>query len=358
MNNNNYVVIMAGGIGSRFWPFSRNHKPKQFHDVLGRGKTMLQETAERFYKICPKENIYIVTNVAYKEIVKQNLPYLSDNQILLEPEGRNTAPCIAYASYKISKKNANAILFIASSDHYVMKEKEFEKTVNSAIDFASKNNDLITIGIMPTRPDTGYGYIQYDENSQGNMKKVKTFAEKPNHETALQFLASGDFVWNSGMFIFNFNAIEAAFKQFMPDLHEKFSSLNEVYFSENEQVEINKMYKSCESISFDYGIMEKAGNVHTILGHFGWSDVGTWKSIYELAEKNSEGNVIEGNTMLYDTHNCIIKTPEDKLVVINGLDGFIVAEFEKVLMICKKSDEQKVKQFLIDSKAKFGNSYS
>ncbi len=348
---------MAGGIGSRFWPFSRAHKPKQFHDVLGKGLTMLEETANRFLSICPKENIFVVTNTVYKNEVKKILPYLVDNQILLEPEGRNTAPCIAYASYKIATKNPLATIIVTPSDQYVMKEKEFEKTVRIAANHAKSNNDIVTVGIVPTRPDTGYGYIQYDEKSDKDIKKVKSFAEKPNHETALQFLASGDFVWNAGLFIFNFSTIDQAFGSFLPQMSASFSNLSTVYYTENEQSHIDTLYPKCQSISFDYGIMEKASNVHTILGHFGWSDVGTWKSIYELAEKDSQKNVIEGNVMVYDSHNCIVKTPADKLVVINGLDGFIVAEYDSVLMVCKKEDEQKVKQFLTDAKSKFGNKF-
>lgn len=348
---------MAGGIGSRFWPFSRSSKPKQFHDVLGRGMTMLEETANRFFGICPKENIYVVTNAAYKNIVKEILPYLSDNQILLEPEGRNTAACIAYASYKIAKINANATIIITPSDQYVMKEKEFEKTVIIAANYAKKNNDIVTVGIVPTRPDTGYGYIQYDEKITAEIKKVKSFAEKPNHETALQFMASGDFVWNAGLFIFNFATISLAFQQFLPLMANSFEQLEPHYFATDEQSKIDVIYPKCQSISFDYGIMEKAPNVYTILGHFGWSDVGTWKSIYELADKNAQGNVIEGNTLVYDSRNCIVKTPADKLVIINGLDGFIVAEYENVLMICKKDEEQRVKQFLADAKDKFSNKF-
>ncbi|TAF72423.1 MAG: mannose-1-phosphate guanylyltransferase [Bacteroidetes bacterium] len=354
---NNFVVIMAGGVGSRFWPISRTYAPKQFHDVLGTGKTMLQETANRFLNICPKENIYVVTNAAYYELVKKDLPYLSDSQILLEPEARNTAPCIAYSCYKIISKNPDAIITISPADHYIMKLAEFEKTINAAINHAKNQEDLVTIGIVPTRPDTGYGYIQFDENDKKDTKKVKQFAEKPNHETALQFLASGDFVWNAGIFIFNAQTIKKSYQKFLPKLDSVFNSIENTYFTTEEIKKINEIYPSTESISFDYGIMEKSENVYVILGHFGWSDVGTWKSLYELAEKNSEGNVIEGEAMIYNSTNCIIKTPKDKLVVINGLEGFIVAEFDGALMICKKDDEQKVKQFVADAKTKYGKKY-
>lgn len=349
---------MAGGVGSRFWPISRYYAPKQFHDLLGTGKSMLEETANRFLTICPKENIYVVTNVDYYELVKKDLPYLSDNQILLEPEARNTAACIAYSCYKIISKNKAAIITISPADHYIFKVAEFEKTIQTAIKYATKNEDLVTIGIVPTRPDTGYGYIQYDNLEKNELKKVKKFTEKPNRETVLQFLASGDFVWNAGIFIFNALTIKKSFQKFLPDQNAIFESLSNFYFTDQESKKINNFYKNLTSISFDYGIMEKSDNVYVILGYFGWSDVGTWKSLYELAEKNTEENVVEGLAMIYNSTNCIIKTPKDKLVVINGLDGFIVAESDGALLICKKDDEQKVKQFVQDIKQKFGNKYS
>jgi mannose-1-phosphate guanylyltransferase len=351
---NNYVVIMAGGVGTRFWPLSRANFPKQFHDILGTGKTMIQQATDRFDGVCPKENIYVVTNALYKDLVKQNLPYLNDNQILLEPEAKNTAPCIAYAVYKIKSINPDANIVISPSDQFILKENEYAKTIKQALDYAGRYNDIITIGIVPTRPDTGYGYIQYDENDQNDVKKVIRFAEKPNHETALQFLASGDFLWNGGIFVFNVNTIIDAFKEYLPDIDQTFSAIDSFYFTSSEQEKINQIYPLCQSISIDYGIMEKATNVRVILGYFGWSDVGTWKSVYELAEKNTDNNVVEGNTMLFNTKNCIVKMPKNKLTVINGLDGFIVAEFENVLMICQKDDEQKVKEFVTEAKKKFG----
>ncbi|MFN0048272.1 MAG: mannose-1-phosphate guanylyltransferase [Cytophagales bacterium] len=354
-NTNDFLVIMAGGVGSRFWPYSRTKYPKQFHDILGTGKTMLQQTASRFEGIIPNENIYVVTNKIYADLVKQNLPFLTDNQILLEPSAKNTAPCIAFAAYKIAKKNPKANIVVSPADHFIQKEEEFKKTIATSLSYSAASESILTIGIVPTRPDTGYGYIQYDKNTQTDIKKVKRFAEKPNNETALQFLASGDFLWNGGLFIFKVQIIKQSFRKYMPDMDLLFDS--DLYYTDREAQFIDAIYPKCDSISIDYGIMEKADNVHVILGYFGWSDVGTWKSVHDLAEKNAEKNVIDGNVFTYDTHDCIIKTPKDKLVVINGLDGYIVTEFDGVLMICKKDDEQKVKEFVADSKKHFGDKF-
>jgi mannose-1-phosphate guanylyltransferase len=354
MNKNNYVVIMAGGIGSRFWPYSRTNFPKQFHDILGTGRSMLQETADRFDSICPPENIYIVTNKLYKDLVKDSLPFLSEHQILLEPEAKNTAPCVAYACNKISKLNAEAKIIVTPSDQFVLKLDQFVETINKGIDFASKENVLVTVGIVPTRPDTGYGYIQFDNSkSHTDTYKVKNFREKPNVETALAFINSGDYLWNSGLFIWSAQAIETAFAKYLPQMNEQFIRGKDVYGTDNEFEFIDELYPNCESISIDYGIMEKADNVYVIPGNYGWSDVGTWKSVYELSDKNQEGNVVSSNVLTYDTKDCIVKTPSHKLVVINGLEGYIVAEFDDVLMICKKDDEQKVKQFVSDVRKNF-----
>jgi mannose-1-phosphate guanylyltransferase len=351
MNSNNYAIIMAGGIGSRFWPFSRVAKPKQFHDVLGTGKTMIQQTAERFFNTCPKENIFVVTNKIYVELVKEQLPYLSYDQILAEPIGRNTAPCVAYAAYKIVQKNPDACLVVAPSDHIILKEQEFEKTITTALLEASKNDVLITLGIRPSRPDTGYGYIQFLEDKSNNLQKVKTFTEKPALELAKTFLESGDFVWNAGIFIFNVKSIISAFKKFLPDMAETFEDGKEGYWTDKESDFIQQAYSQSKNISIDYGIMEKASNVYVLLSNFGWSDLGTWKSLYEFSSKNNFGNVFQGNILAYDVTNSIIKTPSDKLVVVHGLHDFIVAEYDGVLMICKKEDEQKVKDFVADVKS-------
>ncbi len=352
----NYVVIMAGGVGSRFWPFSRSTFPKQFHDVLGVGKSLLQLTADRFENVCPKENIYIVTNVAYKDLVKEQLPYLSDDQILCEPTGRNTAPCVAYAAYKIYSKNKNANLVISPADHVILKEQEFEKKILSCLDEADKGDSLITLGIQPTRPDTGYGYINF-EKTEGLFPKVIAFKEKPDAPTAQSYIDSGDFVWNAGIFIWKADSIISAFEQYTPELGTQFSEGNSKYYTSEEDTFIEDTYGKCESISIDYAIMEHATNVLVQLADIGWSDLGTWKSLYEVSDKQENNNVIDGDVYLYDTKNTIIKTPKERLVVVQGLDNYIVAEYDNVLMICNKDEEQKVKEFVGRVKEEKDSSY-
>lgn len=346
--NNNFVVIMAGGVGTRFWPFSRTNNPKQFHDVLGTGKSLLQQTAARFDGICPKENIYIVTSADYVNLIKQQLPFLSDEQILAEPIRRNTAPCVAYASYKIAKKNPNANIIVAPSDHIILQEREFERRINIAINEAMNEDVLVTLGIQPSRPDTGYGYIQYIQDDN-EVKKVKTFTEKPHLELAKAFLESGEYVWNAGIFVWNVRAIKKAFDLYLPKMAEIFDDGEPFYFTDQESDFISKAYHICKSISIDNGIMEKAQNVFVVLSDFGWSDLGTWKSLYEVSNKDESENVTDGHVMLYDVKNSIIKTPQERLVVVQGLDGYIVAEYDNVLMICQKDQEQKVKNFVADA---------
>ena len=336
---------MAGGVGTRFWPFSRSTNPKQFHDVLGTGKTLLQQTAERFEGLCPKENIYVVTSEEYYQITKTQLPYLSDNQVLTEPNRKNTAPCIAYACYKIASKNPKANVVVAPADHIILKEDEFRRRIEVALAASAHENILVTLGIQPTRPDTGYGYIQFADD-ESEVKRVKTFREKPNHELAKEFIKSGEFVWNAGIFIWNVQAIMASFEDSLPEIHKSFSEIKAVFYTEKEKKAIEKLYATCQSISIDNGIMEPAKNVFVVLSDIGWSDLGTWKSLYEISEKDEFENAIDANAMLFDTQNCIIKTPKDRLVVVNGLNGFIVAEYDNVLMICRKDDEQKVKEFV------------
>lgn len=338
---------MAGGIGSRFWPFSRTNFPKQFHDVLGTGKSLLQQTAERFEGVCPPENIYVVTNDIYGALVKEQLPFLSDDQILLEPCGKNTAPCVAYAAYKIASKDAKANLIISPSDHIILKEELFKNKVRTGLEEVSKTNILLTLGIEPNRPDTGYGYIKFEE-SANELKKVIAFTEKPNLEKATQFLASGDYVWNAGIFIWSAASIIAAFEKHCENLHQLFSKGE--YYNDQEAAFVNEAYNTCESISIDYAIMEKADNVSVLLCDIGWSDLGTWKSLYEISEKDDNGNVLEGNIRAYNTQNCIFKTPKNRLVVAEGLNDFIVAEYDNVLMICPKEQEQKVKEYVADLK--------
>jgi mannose-1-phosphate guanylyltransferase len=338
---------MAGGVGTRFWPFSRNNNPKQFHDVLGTGQSLLQQTVGRFEGVCPPENVYIVTSDEYKGLVQKQLPHMNDEQILCEPNRRNTAPCIAYACYKIASRDPQANIVVAPADHIILKEDIFRSRINLALAAAAQSDMLLTLGIKPTRPDTGYGYIQFAE-AEAEVKKVKTFTEKPPLSRATEFLESGDFVWNAGIFVWNVQSIIRAFEAYLPAIATIFT--NGPYYSDQESTFINKVYATCQSVSIDVGIMEKASNVYVVLSDFGWSDLGTWKSLYDVSNKDHEQNVTEGKLMLYDAKNCIIKTPQDKLVVVQGLDGYIVAENDGVLMICKLEEEQRVRDFVADAK--------
>jgi mannose-1-phosphate guanylyltransferase len=351
MNKNNYVVIMAGGAGTRFWPFSRSNYPKQFHDVLGTGRTLLQQTADRFVKVCPPENIFVVTSSEYKDVVQQQLPQLSEQQILLEPARRNTAPCIAYASYKIGLQNPSANIVVAPADHIILREDEFVKTIETALVATQKEDILVTLGIKPSRPDTGYGYIQYLP-SKKSIKKVKTFTEKPYLELAKKFVESGDYVWNAGIFVWSVKSITQNFNRHMGDVAELFEDGKKHFYQKTEEKFINKVYSQCKNISIDYGIMEKADEVYVVLSDFGWSDLGTWKSLYDISPKDDKGNVLDGNIMHYETTDCIIKTPKDRLVVTYGLEGFIVAEYDNVLLICQKEEEQRVRDFVADARNK------
>ncbi len=354
MNPNNYVVIMAGGIGSRFWPFSRTTFPKQFHDVMGTGKTMIQQTADRYRNICPQENILVVTNKDYAELVKSQLPWMTENQILLEPMGRNTAPCVAYAAFKIFAKNPDANLVVCPADHVILMEETFERVILEALESTQKSDRLLTLGMKPTRPDTGYGYIQFHEIPDP-VKKVKTFTEKPELEIARKFLESGDFVWNAGIFIWNARSIIHALEKHQPELYEIFNDGIQHMWTANEQSFINNTYPQCKNISVDNGIMEKATNVYVMLADFGWSDLGTWKSLYELSDKDENGNVVNANAMLYDTYNSVVRVGKDKLVVLEGVDNLIVAEADGVIMICHKDHEQRVKDFVSDAKQSAAN---
>lgn len=354
---NNYVVIMAGGIGSRFWPMSTSSNPKQFHDVLGIGKTLLQLTVERYLSICDEENILIVTNEKYKALVQEQLPNFNEDQILLEPSRKNTAPCVAYASYKIHSKNKDANIIVAPSDHLILKEVEFQKTIETAMENTAKNNCLMTIGIKPSRPDTGYGYIQF-EDGESDIRKVKTFTEKPSLDIAQRFLESGDFYWNSGMFIWSAASIIEAFEKLLPEIGKLFSELNDIYYTPQEETEINKIYPICKNISIDYGIMEKADNVEVILADLGWSDLGTWGSLYTHIDKDEHKNAVVGsNVLTYDANDNMVLVPDKKLVVIQGLNDYIVVESNDTLLICKKRDEQKIKQFVTDIRSKKGDKF-
>ncbi len=343
----NYCVIMGGGIGSRFWPFSRESYPKQFLDFFGVGRSLLQMTFDRFAKIIPTENIYIVTNERYLDLIKAQLPQLQTKQILLEPARRNTAPCIAYATYHIRACNPRANIVVAPSDHLILKEEVFLRDVQKALDFVKENNALVTLGIKPSRPETGYGYIQESH-------------EKPNLELAKVFMESGEFFWNSGLFVWNAETIMDAFRKFLPDITARFDLGKDDFNTEGEHAFIKENFQYCLSISIDYGIMEKADNVYMLCVDFGWADLGTWGSLYDLAPKDEQRNaILKSNTMLYESKNNIITLDNpNRLAVIQGLNDYIVAESGNILLICKKEEEQRIKQFVADARLNHGPDYN
>jgi mannose-1-phosphate guanylyltransferase len=357
---NNYVAIMAGGIGSRFWPASRSSYPKQFLDILGTGRTLIQWTYHRFSNICPKENIYFITNQQYVETLKAQIPDLDDAHILSEPFRKNTAPAMALMAYKVHEINPKANIIMAPSDHLIMDERAFERTVFDALDFTAHHDVLLTLGIQPTRPDTGYGYIQYevDQDDEFNRAyKVKTFTEKPNLELAKTFIRSGDFLWNSGIFVWNAKTIIDAFKAFLPEVHELFS--NDIKgICDNNPAVLSKIYSQAPNISIDYGIMEKASNVHVIPASFGWSDLGTWESAYDNSEKDYLGNAVYGdNVMVIDASECMISVPNDKLVVVQGIENCIVIDTKDVLLICERDKEQQIKEYVAEVKRNKGDKF-
>lgn len=357
----NYCVIMGGGIGSRFWPFSRESYPKQFLDFFGSGRSLLQMTFDRFAKIIPVENIYIVTNEQYATLIKEQLPELSQQQILLEPCRRNTAPCIAYAAYHIKACNPNANIVVAPSDHLILKEEAFLSDVQKGLEFVKHNNALVTLGIKPSRPETGYGYIQSSDTLIEDFTKVKTFTEKPNLELAKVFQASGEFFWNSGIFLWNVDAILEAFSKFLPDISARFDMGKDSFNTENEKAFIQENFPYCLNISIDYGIMEKADNVYMLCVDFGWADLGTWGSLFDLAKKDERNNAIlkKNQAVIYESErNVIALENADRLVVIQGINDCIIAESGNVLLICKKNDEQRIKQFVADVQLKFGKEYN
>ncbi len=343
---------MAGGIGSRFWPVSKSSKPKQFLDILNVGKTLLQLTYERLLKVCPPENVFVVANIEYKELIKEQLPQLNDNQILCEPQRRNTAPCVAYASYKIAEINPDARLIVAPSDHLILKEDIFTEVITTALDASSKSDCLLTLGIQPNRPDTGYGYIQATEEPfefEPRLKKVKTFTEKPNLEMAKFFLQSGDFSWNSGIFIWSAKSIINSLEKNLPEIATIFKDGKGSYNTDKEEAFIAKAYSECTNISVDYGVMEKAKNVYVLPCDFGWTDLGTWGSVYDHLQKDDNGNaLIAKNIKVYNSSDSIFNVSGNKLVVVNGLKNFIVVDTEDVLLICPKDDEQRIKVFVND----------
>jgi len=349
---------MAGGIGSRFWPMSRSAFPKQFHDILGVGRTLIQMTYDRFLPLCPIENILVVTNERYKNLVLEQLPDLKPEQVLCEPYMRNTAPCVAYAAFWIADREPDANIIVAPSDHLILKDQEFTSIIELSIKQAKESGNLVTLGIKPTRPDTGYGYIQWEDVKDAmdeKVKRVKTFTEKPDLELAKDFLASGDFYWNSGIFIWTLNAILNAFEMYLPEMYRAFADGAGLYSTGAEKKFIERIYPACDNISIDYGIMEKAKNVNVVLSDFGWSDLGTWGSLHtHLAHDAHHNGVVGQNIMLYNCADNIVNIPNEKLAVLHGLNGYIVVDSGNILLICKKEEEQKIKQFVNDIKDKKG----
>ena len=362
---NNYAIIMAGGVGSRFWPWSRSNRPKQFLDILDTGKTLIEQTFERLRNVCEAENILVVTNENYKKDILHLLPEMLEDNILLEPMMRNTAPCIAYGAYKIQKQNPDARIIVAPSDHLILKEDVFSYVVKSGFEFVSHHNALLTMGIKPHRPETGYGYIkaQQDtveqEDELFSLHPVLQFTEKPDHKTAQEFVAAGNYYWNSGMFIWSVDNILKAFDTYLPDMNKLFQDHLEKFNTSVEAKAIQNIYESCETISIDYGIMEKADNVHVLCTDIGWSDIGTWGSLYEHSRLDENNNAIRGeNVILDETENSVIKLSKDKATVIQGLKDYIVVDDEKALLICKKQDEQKIKDYVKRVKQEFGEDFT
>ena len=349
-HSNNHLVIMAGGVGSRFWPMSTTEKPKQFIDVLGTGRSLLQLTFDRFKGVCNSENVWVVTSVNYKDLVREQLPEIPEGNILCEPCRRNTAPCIAYVSWKIKAKDRYANIVVSPSDHVVMNTDEFRRVVSQCLNFSSETDAIITLGMKPTRPETGYGYIQADLSSSSprnrEIFRVDSFREKPDLETANKYIKNRSYFWNAGIFIWNVNTIVNAFRVYQPSLSRVFENLLPVYGTPMEQEEINRRFPECENISVDYAIMEKAEEIFVCPADFGWSDLGTWGSLLAQTQHDLYGNgVIGDNVSLVDTHNCIIHALDKKQVVIQGLDSYIVAEKDDKLLICKLSEEQRITQF-------------
>ncbi len=357
---NFYALIMAGGIGSRFWPKSRTACPKQFLDILGTGKTLIQQTYDRFSKILPKENIFIVTNDSYRGLVSEQLPSISDNQILGEPVMRNTAPCIAYGCNKIYELDPDASIVVAPSDHLILDEQAFIEAIRKSLDTALKHDCLITLGIKPSRPDTGYGYIQFNTTvMEEEFHKVKTFTEKPNAELANTFVQSGEFLWNAGIFVWSARNILKAFEQYLPEMSETFKEGHNSYNTDSERTFIQNAYYQCTNISIDYGIMEKADNVYVLPSDFGWSDLGTWASVYDLADKDYVGNVVipSESVIMYDSSNCMVNVPKEKLVILQGLHDYIIVDDHNALLICPRDQEQSIKQIVADIKQRYGSTY-
>ncbi len=358
MKNNTFCIIMAGGLGSRFWPLSTSQTPKQFLDIFGTGKSLLQQTFERFEPICPIDNFIIVTTVAYKDMVIEQIPQISPDQVLAEPLRRNTAPCIAFANTHIKLINPDANIIVTPADHLILNEQEFRNNIEKGLDFISTKDALLTLGIKPSRPETGYGYIQIGKeiSDKKRFRKVKTFTEKPNLEMAKILFESGEFFWNSGIFLWSLKSIEKAFKTNLKEIATPFEEYSSHVGTIHEKKALKEAYIECKNISIDYGLMEKANNVYVKMVNFGWSDLGTWSSLHEHADTNEQNNaVIKGDVLTYETNNCVIHLPSDKKGIIQGLDNYIVVESEKALLICPRNNEQQIRQFTTDLKSEFGS---
>ncbi|MBX6380410.1 mannose-1-phosphate guanylyltransferase [Thermoflavifilum aggregans] len=359
MNKHAYVIIMAGGIGSRFWPVSRADKPKQFLDILNTGKTLIQHTYDRFLRFMRPENIQVITHHQYVPLVREQLPDLPEENILAEPSRKNTAPCIAYASFRIYKQDPHANLLFAPADHLILEETSFTKTCLEAFQFVNGRDALLTFGIKPTRPDTGYGYIQYEpQKSIDHIFKVKTFTEKPDLELAKTFLKSGDFLWNAGIFAWDVRKILEAFQRLQPEMYELFSAASEAMLTPEEPEVMEMTYAQCTNISIDYAIMEKAENVYVIPSDFGWSDLGTWNSAYENMPRDYLENAVAArDVLIVDATRCMVHSSSERLLVLQGLDDFIVVDTPDVLLICKKNREQEIKEYVAEVKRNIGEKY-
>jgi len=357
--HNTYVAIMAGGIGSRFWPASRTSNPKQFLDILGVGKSLIRLTFERFLKLCPAENIYVVTHEMYKALVLEHLPELAESQVICEPSRNNTGPCVAYTAFKLHDLNPDANLVIAPSDHVILKESVFVEKLEQALTYSATHEALLTLGITPTRPDTGYGYIHFDQSNTDGLHKVLNFREKPNLETAQHYLQTGEYLWNAGIFVWRASTILQAFKTLSPDIFQILEATQGIYNTDKEAPFIQTHYPTTPNISIDYAILEKSPAVYTIPTDMGWSDLGTWVSLYEESEKDMDGNVVQTKTtQLTNVKNCLVRSPKDKLVVIDGLEDYIVVDEANVLLIYPKSKEQSIKSVTMEVEKKWFGEYS
>ncbi|MBU6177878.1 MAG: mannose-1-phosphate guanylyltransferase [Bacteroidetes bacterium] len=359
MKNNQYVAIMAGGIGSRFWPMSRTRYPKQFLDILGIGRTLIQQSYDRYSKVVPPSNVYVVTSHEYVDIVKAQLPELPASNILAEPSRKNTAACIAYIAFHLQAKDPNAVMIAAPADHLVMETEQFVQTASKALDFVESINSLVTIGIKPTHPNTGYGYIQHEMmQAAPDVFKVKTFTEKPSEEIAKAFIASGDFLWNAGIFTWKVSTVLTAFESHLSEVFEVFAAEKEHFNTATEREAIERIYPQCTNVSVDFGVMEKASNVFVIPASFGWSDLGTWNSAWDNMEKDYFGNAVVGkNVMVVDANNCMVHAPDKKLVLLQGLRDYIIVDTEDALLICKKDKEQQIKEYVAEVKRNMGEHY-